>query len=118
MRCALTILLVLILGIWVVLKGGRWPAVRGRLQLVSRKWRTPALKIGNAGAKTRHGPAFTPDGEESRALALSLVEHGMPAYEVARRTGLSQDALAVLQIVQSRRGTFANPDTRPWQRSA
>ena len=33
---------------------------------------------------------------DARFMALSLTEHGMPANEVARRTGLAQDEVAVV----------------------
>ena len=56
-------------------------------------------------------------------MALSLMEHGMPANEVARQTGLAQDEVAVVlalsrQQQRSSRGDSPFRDDSPFHRSA
>ena len=54
---------------------------------------------------------------DARSMALSLAEHGMPASEVARRTGMAQDEVAVV-LALHRRGQAAGGNIHPYQRSA
>jgi hypothetical protein len=47
---------------------------------------------------------------DPRAVAISLVETGMPANEVARRTGMAQDEVSVLLAIQESRRAMGMPD--------
>ncbi len=58
------------------------------------------------------------EGEDSRRLALSLTEHGMPPNEVARRTGMAQDAVAVVLALSRGPGSFNAGEAGSRRRSA
>lgn len=103
------------------------------LALVATGWlpgrRAPARAAGWVGIRRRgpsqrwssRGSQSSPEGTRNkrdvRSMALSLVEHGIPANEVARRTGLAQDEVAVVLALHRERG--GSPwDATTIQRSA
>lgn len=109
-------LLSLVLASWFLLRGGRTPRILregplGILHLARRlsgRGRSPASSVRTQS----HG------GRDPRALALSLVETGMPASEVARRTGMAQDEVSVLLAIRRSRLAFGGEDLAPRKRSA
>ncbi len=115
----------------VVDAGGRWmdETIRRGKELASRKpWLAPALLAlcclallvlalrmfsigrrsgagtGEPGSRRGSVPSTTRGEEDPKRLALALREGGMTLLEIARRTGMAQDALSVLFAVGSPEG--------------
>jgi len=104
---AALVLAALVLNGWIpgrTARGGGGRAPKARLS----RGRSPAPRRGSSG-RGKEG--------DSRSLALSLMEHGMPANEVARRTGLAQDEVAVVLALHRQRQQ-AVPGDHPLPRSA
>lgn len=116
--------------------GHHWNVGIALSALAARPWAVPgflalvllgivAFRVGRKGGEAAHGreiphPPATLEGRpgDSRPpegtpwnFALALWESGLPPSEVARRTGLAQDTLAVLTALQgggARRGPGAD----------
>jgi hypothetical protein len=88
---------------------------RGRATKEARLARGPRGRVDPESPMTSE-PRETGNsgGQDPWAFALALWESGLPASEVARRTGLAQDTLAVLLTLQDSRGPtpHSNPRTR------
>lgn len=57
----------------------------------------------NRAGTSRNGSMGRGRERDSRSRALSMVEHGIPANEIARRTGLAQDEVAVVLALHRQR---------------
>ena len=109
-------LLSLILGSWLLLRSKRTPRIlRGKpLAFVQLVRRVSRVAQGPTSDNRRH----THHKGDPRALAISLVETGMPANEVARRTGMAQDEVSVLLAIHRNRSAFAGRPVAAGPRSA
>lgn len=74
-----------------------------------------SVRVRNVGERRRGNPRrslpFRPrdsrTGESAQSLALALWQGGLPSTEIARRTGLAQDALAVLLAINGKEQAIA-----------
>lgn len=87
---------------------GAWNGFRDVVQGVAR--------VAAGGTQPRS--VKTPTRKDPRTVALSLAESGVPAHEIARQTGLSQDELAVVMALSSRDRSFRSRWLSPQRRSA
>jgi hypothetical protein len=71
--------------------------VKGMGEVVQQVARVAGNGSSRPGPGARHQ-------EDPHALALALRDGGMPAFEIARRTGISQDELAVALALRVRKG--------------
>lgn len=88
--------------------------IRRRLA-VGKKGRGPGSSIRRApawaGGSDRIPQDRARERTDARSMALSLLEHGMPANEVARRTGLAQDELAVVLALSRQQQRSSGKDS-------
>jgi len=113
---ALPALMSLILASWFLLRSHRTPRMLrgGPLAFVQLVRRVSRVARGS----TPSTQSLANGRRDPRALAVSLMETGMPAIEVARRTGMSQDEVSVLLAVRRNRPAFASEDGARRRRSA